>query len=57
MVPCPVLEPGLHDLELKREESVKQVRLGVGGLDRIEDGKEIGAFGRGLVEEPETGET
>ena len=55
MVSRPILESSLHNLELKREKSVKQVCLGIRRFNGIEDGKEIGTFRRGLVEESEAG--
>ena len=56
MISRPVFESGMEDLKLERHEPIKEVLLGGGRLDGVEDDEEIGAFCRSLVEETEAGE-
>ena len=52
VVPGPVLEPRLHDLQFEGEQALEDVLARFGGLDGVEHGEEVGAFRGGLVEEP-----
>ena len=51
VVARPVLELRVEHLELEREHAVEEERARLGRLDRVQDGEEVRALGRGLVEE------
>ena len=52
MVPSPVLELRVEDVELEGQLAVEQERAGLGRLDGVQDREQVRALGRGLVEEP-----
>ena len=56
MVPRPIRTPRAEDLELEGEDAVHEPGAGGGRVDGVEDVEEVGAFGRGLVEEAQARE-
>ncbi len=56
MIPCPIFQPRLHNLELEGQDTVKDVSAIFWRIDGRQDGEDIGAFGGGLIEEAKTGE-
>lgn len=51
VVSGPILQPRVHNFELKREDTREHPLAGGGRLDRIEDDEKVRALRGGLVEE------